>query len=66
VHWADGETLDFLTFLVRAGRRGPVRVVVTCRGDEAPLAEPVAGGWHRRGGTRGPRRSGWARYRGRR
>ena len=39
VHWADGETLDFLTFLVRAGRRGPVRVVVTCRGDEAPLAE---------------------------
>jgi DNA-binding CsgD family transcriptional regulator len=43
VHWADGETLDFLTFLVRAGRRGPVRVVVTCRGDEAPLAEHVAG-----------------------
>jgi DNA-binding CsgD family transcriptional regulator/tetratricopeptide (TPR) repeat protein len=42
VHWADGETLDFLTFLVRAGRRGPVRVVVTCRGDEAPLAEHVA------------------------
>ncbi len=22
VHWADSETLDFLTFLVRAGRRG--------------------------------------------
>jgi DNA-binding CsgD family transcriptional regulator/tetratricopeptide (TPR) repeat protein len=43
VHWADGETLDFLTFLVRAGRRGPVRVVVTCRADEAPLAEHVAG-----------------------
>jgi DNA-binding CsgD family transcriptional regulator len=43
VHWADGETLDFLTFLVRAGRRGPVRVVATCRGDEAPLAAPVAG-----------------------
>ncbi len=43
VHWADGETLDFLTFLVRAGRRGPVRVVATCRGDEAPLATPVAG-----------------------
>jgi predicted ATPase len=42
VHWADSETLDFLTFLVRAGRRGPVRVVVTCRGDEAPLAEHVA------------------------
>jgi ATP/maltotriose-dependent transcriptional regulator MalT len=42
VHWADGETLDFLTFLVRAGRRGPVRVVATCRGDEAPLAAHVA------------------------
>src|SRR5262249_15995081 len=43
VHWADSETLDFLTFLVRAGRRGPVQVVATCRGDEAPLAEHVAG-----------------------
>ena len=43
VHWADSETLDFLTFLVRAGRRGPVRVVATCRGDEAPLAALVAG-----------------------
>jgi DNA-binding CsgD family transcriptional regulator/tetratricopeptide (TPR) repeat protein len=43
VHWADSETLDFLMFLVRGGRRGPVRVVATCRGDEAPLAEHVAG-----------------------
>jgi DNA-binding CsgD family transcriptional regulator/tetratricopeptide (TPR) repeat protein len=43
VHWADSETLDFLTFLVRTGRWGPVRVVVTCRGDEAPLAALVAG-----------------------
>jgi len=43
VHWADSETLDFLTFLVRAGRRGPVRVVATCRGDEAPMAPHVAG-----------------------
>ncbi len=43
VHWADSETLDFLTFLVRGGRWGPVRVVATCRGDEAPLAEHVAG-----------------------
>jgi DNA-binding CsgD family transcriptional regulator len=42
VHWADSETLDFLTFLARAGRRGPVRVVATCRADEAPLAEHVA------------------------
>ena len=41
VHWADSETLDFLTFLVRAGRRRPVRVVATCRGDEAPLAAHV-------------------------
>ena len=43
VHWADSETLDFLTFLVRAGRRGPVRVVATCRGDEAPLTAHVTG-----------------------
>jgi DNA-binding CsgD family transcriptional regulator/tetratricopeptide (TPR) repeat protein len=43
VHWADSETLDFLMFLVRTGRRGPVRVVATCRGDEAPLAEHAAG-----------------------
>ena len=43
VHWADSETLDFLTFLARPGRPGPVGVVVTCRGDEAPLAEHVAG-----------------------
>jgi hypothetical protein len=44
VHWADSATLDFLTFLVRAGRRGSVRVVVTCRADEAPL-EAQAAGW---------------------
>ena len=37
VHWADRETLDLLTFLVRAGRDSGVRVVVTCRSDEAPL-----------------------------
>jgi len=43
VHWADSETLDFLTFLARAGRRGGVTVVATCRGDEAPLAAQVAG-----------------------
>ena len=43
VHWADSETLDFLTFLARAGRRAPVWVVVTCRADEAPLAAHVAG-----------------------
>ena len=42
VHWADSETLDFLTFLGRAGRAGVVRVVVTCRGDEVPLKPQVA------------------------
>jgi DNA-binding CsgD family transcriptional regulator/tetratricopeptide (TPR) repeat protein len=43
VHWADSETLDFLTFLARPGRPGPVRVVVTCRADEVPVAAHVAG-----------------------
>jgi DNA-binding CsgD family transcriptional regulator len=43
VHWADGATLDLLTFLTRAGSRGAVSVVVTCRGDEAPLDAQVAG-----------------------
>ena len=42
VHWADSATLDFLTFLARPGRRGVVRVVVTCRSDEAPLEPQVA------------------------
>jgi hypothetical protein len=41
VHWADSATLDFLTFLARAGHRHGVTVVATCRGDEAPLAAPV-------------------------
>jgi len=43
VHWADSATLDCLTFVARAGRGGAVTVVVTCRGDEAPLAPHVAG-----------------------
>jgi DNA-binding CsgD family transcriptional regulator len=42
VHWADGETLDFLTFLSQGGRPGAVRVVVTCRSDEAPVEPEVA------------------------
>jgi DNA-binding CsgD family transcriptional regulator len=42
VHWADSETLDCLTFLGRAGRPGKVRVVVTCRSDEAPVEPHVA------------------------
>jgi DNA-binding CsgD family transcriptional regulator len=37
VHWADAATLDFLTYLVRAGRGSSVSVVVTCRSDEVPL-----------------------------
>jgi DNA-binding CsgD family transcriptional regulator/tetratricopeptide (TPR) repeat protein len=41
VHWADSQTLDLLTFLVRAGRDRGVRVVVTCRSDEAPLDDHV-------------------------
>jgi DNA-binding CsgD family transcriptional regulator len=43
VHWADGATLDCLTYLGGAGRGGgAVTVVVTCRGDEAPLDHQVA------------------------
>ena len=38
VHWADSASLDFLTFLTRAGYRDAVTVVATCRGDEAPTA----------------------------
>jgi len=37
VHWADGATLDCLTYLTSAGRGGAVTVVATCRADEAPL-----------------------------
>jgi DNA-binding CsgD family transcriptional regulator/tetratricopeptide (TPR) repeat protein len=42
LHWADGATLDFLTYVVRAGRGDAVTVVVTCRSDEAPLDAGVA------------------------
>jgi len=42
VHWADSETLDFLTFLGRVGGRDVVSVVVTCRSDEAPVGAQVA------------------------
>src|SRR5262245_50435464 len=37
VHWADAATLDFMTYLMRAGRGEAVSVVVTCRSDETPL-----------------------------
>ena len=42
VHWADSATLDFLTFLTRAGHRDTVTVVATYRGDETPVAVQVA------------------------
>ena len=43
VHWADGATLDCLTYLARAGGAGALTVVVTCRSDEVPLDAQVAG-----------------------
>ena len=43
VHWADSESLDFLTLLTRAVRAEPVTVVAACRSDEAPLDAHVAG-----------------------
>ena len=42
VHWADGATLDCLTYLTRGGRRDAPTIVATCRSDEAPLDERVA------------------------
>jgi predicted ATPase len=41
VHWANGATLDCLTFLTRARRDPGLTVVATCRSDEAPLAPQV-------------------------
>jgi hypothetical protein len=35
VHWADGGTLDCLTFLARRPRESDVTVVATCRGDDS-------------------------------
>jgi DNA-binding CsgD family transcriptional regulator/tetratricopeptide (TPR) repeat protein len=50
VHWADGATLDCLTYLVRAGGGDALTVVVTCRSDDAPL-DPQVAAWlaHTRG-----------------
>jgi len=42
VHWADTATLDCLTYLARTDRGAAVTLVVTCRGDEAPLDRHVA------------------------
>ena len=44
VHWADGATLDFLTFLARTGRADAITVVATVRSDETP-AEPAVTRW---------------------
>ena len=51
VHWANTATLDFLTFLTRAGRAAAVPVVATCRGDEVRVGPHVTR-WlgHVRGG----------------
>ena len=53
VHWADGATLDCLTYLARTGGAGALTVVVTCRSDEVPLDAQVTD-WlaHARGGGR--------------
>jgi DNA-binding NarL/FixJ family response regulator len=42
LHWADGATLDLLTYLTRPGHAGAVTVVATCRSDEVPLDAAVA------------------------
>jgi len=42
VHWADAATLDFMTYLIRAGRADAMSVVATCRSDEVPLDATVA------------------------
>jgi DNA-binding CsgD family transcriptional regulator/tetratricopeptide (TPR) repeat protein len=42
VHWADTATLDFLTYVVRAGRGSTMSALVTCRSDETPLDAAVA------------------------
>jgi predicted ATPase len=44
VQWADSATLDFLTFLTRAGRAELVTVVATVRSDETPL-KPAVSRW---------------------
>ena len=61
VHWADGATLDFLTFLALAGRTRYRTAAATVRSDETPL-EPAVSRWlayARAAATRG--RSGWPR-----
>ncbi|MCA1671461.1 MAG: hypothetical protein LC799_04410, partial [Actinobacteria bacterium] len=38
VHWADGATLDLLTYLRAASRGSRLSLIVTCRSNEAPLS----------------------------
>ncbi|MGH4025500.1 MAG: helix-turn-helix transcriptional regulator [Pseudonocardiaceae bacterium] len=38
VHWADGATLDLLTYLRATARGSTLSLMVTCRSDEAPLS----------------------------
>ena len=41
LHWADGSTRDFITFLVRSAREEPLCLVVTYRSDELHRRHPL-------------------------
>jgi ATP/maltotriose-dependent transcriptional regulator MalT len=41
IHWADGATRDFITFLVRSAREEPLCLVVTYRSDELHRRHPL-------------------------
>jgi DNA-binding CsgD family transcriptional regulator len=41
LHWADHSTRDFLAFLVRAGRRDRLRIVITLRGEDVHRHHPL-------------------------
>jgi len=41
LHWADGSTRDFITFLVRSAREGRICLVVTYRSDELHRRHPL-------------------------
>src|SRR5215204_247665 len=41
LHWADGATRDFITFLVRSAREEPLCLVVTYRSDELHRRHPL-------------------------
>jgi predicted ATPase len=65
VHWADGATLDFLTFLARTGRADAITVVATVRSDETPAEPAPAAGPRPRPPLSGPACSAaFARSRG--